>query len=346
MKHTLKVTYFLMLIFITAQIIGLFLVSETIYLSIDESGAIIQDESGNIIVEHDIDSEPPFETQGNLLYLVVMIFVGTGLVLLLNKFKLFGVWKTWFYIAIFGALYLALKRVMPDIPAIVISLVLAYFKLFKPNLLIHNITELFIYGGIATILYRWFTVPAAIIMLIIISVYDMIAVWKLKHMITLATAQAEQKMFAGILIPYKNPEYKEKTSKQEKTKKETKSVNELKTKVSKKDAIANLNIPLPKDITSTDKVKSAILGGGDIAFPLVFAAAIMNDMIIKQGPFLDEISFIVAKQNAFFVSLFIPLFAAVALFLLFVKSKKGKFYPAMPYITVGCLVGYLITLLF
>lgn len=342
MKHTLKVTYFLMLIFITAQIIGLFLVSQTIYPSIDETGAIMQDDSGNIIVEHDIDSEPPFETQGNLMYLVAMILIGTGLVLLLNKFKLFGVWKTWFYIAIFGALFLALKRVMPEVPAIVISLVLAYFKLFKPNLWIHNITELFIYGGIATILYRWFTVPAAIIMLIIISVYDMIAVWKLKHMITLATAQAEQKMFAGILIPYKNPEYKEKKSKQ----KETKLVNEVKTKTSKKETVASLNIPLPKDITASEKVRSAILGGGDIAFPLVFAAAIMNDMILKQGPFLDELSFIVAKQNAFFVSLIIPLFAAVALFLLFIKSKKGKFYPAMPYISVGCFVGYLITLLF
>ncbi len=334
MKHTLKVTSFLMLIFICAQIIGLFLVSQTIYPQIDESGEIVLDESGNIVVEYDYDSEPPFETQGNLLYLVGMILVGTALVLLLNRFKLFKLWKVWFYIAIFGALYLAFKRVIPESVAIFISLLLAYLKLFKPNILVHNITELFIYGGIATILYRWFTVPAAIIMLVIISVYDMIAVWKLKHMITLAKAQAKQKMFAGILLPYKNPDF-------EKSKK-TKKIEEKKFKKQEK---AKLDIPLPKNISTDERVKSAILGGGDIAFPLVFAGVVMNNIITNQGPFMNQLGFLIAKQNAFFISLIIPLFAAIALFLLFLKSKKNKFYPAMPFISVGCIVGYLITLL-
>lgn len=338
MKHTLQITSFLMLIFITAQIIGLFLVSQTIPLKIDqETGKPAVDASGNIIVERDEDSQPPFETQGNLLYLVIMILVGTGLVLLLNRFKLFSVWKIWFYIAIFGALYLALKRIIPDIPALIISIVLAYLKLFKPNILIHNITELFIYGGIATILYRWFTVPAAILMLVIISVYDMIAVWKLKHMITLAKAQAEQKMFAGILLPYTSPDSKK--SVKEKTQKQ-----KIKIKTTKSEK-SSLNLPMPKDISST-KVKSAILGGGDIAFPLIFAATVMNHLIAINEPFTSELSFIMVKQNAFFISLIIPLFAGIALFLLFVKSEKGKFYPAMPFISVGCIVGYLVTLLF
>jgi presenilin-like A22 family membrane protease len=335
MKHTLKVTYFLMIIFISAQIIGLFLVSQTIYPQIDETGNIVEDDSGNIIVERSEDSEPIFDTKGNLIYLIGMILIGTALVLLLNKFKLFSIWKIWFFLAIFGALFLALKVVIPAIYAIILSLIFAYLKLFKPNILIHNLTELFIYGGIATILYRWFTVPAAILMLIIISIYDMIAVWKLKHMITMAKAQAEQKMFAGILIPYQGADSKNK-SKQKKT--------EL--SKTKKSDILKLAAPLPKKISSTEKAKTAILGGGDIAFPLIFAATIMNHLIEIKEPFSSELAFIAVKQNAFFVSLIIPLFAALALFLLFLKSEKGKFYPAMPFISIGCIIGYLVTLLF
>ncbi|MBT3721039.1 hypothetical protein HN789_06445 [archaeon] len=334
MKHTLKVTLFLLVIFFTAQIVGLFLVSETIYPQMDDKGEIATDNTGNIVIEYDLDSEPPFETSGNLTYLVVMIFVGTALVLLMNRFKLFKVWKAWFYIAIFGALFLALKRIMPDLPAMIISIILAYLKVFKPNVFVHNISEIFIYGGIATVLYRWFTVPFAIAMLVIISVYDMIAVWKLKHMITLATAQADQKMFAGILLPYNKAK-----SKQKKSKKKSKlKLPKFKTK--------KLLAPIPKKIQATQKVRSAILGGGDVAFPLVFAAAIMNDMIIKAGPYSSHLAFIVAKQNAFFISIIISIFAAIALFLLFLKSEKGKFYPAMPFISAGCIVGYLITLLF
>ena len=129
MKHTLKVTLFLLVIFFTAQIVGLFLVSETIYPQMDDKGEIATDNTGNIVIEYDLDSEPPFETSGNLTYLVVMIFVGTALVLLMNRFKLFKVWKAWFYIAIFGALFLALKRIMPDLPAMIISIILAMIGL-------------------------------------------------------------------------------------------------------------------------------------------------------------------------------------------------------------------------
>ena len=48
----------------------------------------------------------------------------------------------------------------------------------------------------------------------------------------------------------------------------------------------------------------------------------------------------------FLKTLIIPLFVSLALFYLLVKAKKDKFYPAMPYLTVGCVMGYLIVLLF
>jgi presenilin-like A22 family membrane protease len=43
---------------------------------------------------------------------------------------------------------------------------------------------------------------------------------------------------------------------------------------------------------------------------------------------------------AFLKALIIPLFAAIALFLLFVKGREDRFYPALPFLTAGCLIGY------
>ena len=44
-------------------------------------------------------------------------------------------------------------------------------------------------------------------------------------------------------------------------------------------------------------------------------------------------------------ALIITLFVSLSLFLLFMASKKGKFYPGMPFLSAGCFLGYLIVLL-
>lgn len=331
MKHDLKITIYLVILFITAQVVGLFVVSQKIAPSFDEIGNIKLNNDGVIILEENLESEPPFSHTGNLLYLVFMVLFGTSLLFILNKFKLFSMWKLWFFLAISGSLFYALETFMMWQIAAVISIVAAYFKLFKSNMIIHNLTEIFIYGGIAVLMYKWFSVPIAILLLVVISIYDMIAVWQSKHMITLAKAQAENKMFAGLLIPYKS----EKNSSAIKIKKEN---TDLK---SSKISHSQIKMKIPKGFKE-EKVSSAILGGGDIAFPLLFGATIMYNLFESMGPFQTQTALNLAKQNAFFMTLFVPIFSSVALFLLFVKSQKGKFYPAMPFITAGCLVGYAI----
>ena len=72
--------------------------------------------------------------------------------------------------------------------------------------------------------------------------------------------------------------------------------------------------------------KTAILGGGDIGFPLLFA-----------GVILDKIGLL--------SSIIVILFSTLALLLLLIYSKKGRFYPAMPFISAGCFLGYLVVLL-
>ena len=63
-------------------------------------------------------------------------------------------------------------------------------------------------------------------------------------------------------------------------------------------------------------------------FPLLFAAIVMIQLNLS-----------------FLYALIIPAVTAVALFILLTYGKKDTFYPAMPFLTGGCLLGYLILIL-
>jgi hypothetical protein len=101
----------------------------------------------------------------------------------------------------------------------------------------------------------------------------------------------------------------------------------------------------PKIRAGKTSPKNAILGGGDIAFPLIFIGSVMNGLILKLHNANPAMLLSQIKLTAFLQSSVIIVTATIALTLLFVFAKKGKFYPAMPFLTAGCLVGWLITLL-
>ena len=273
-----------MLLFFTSQIVGLYLLNISIE-SVQET-----EEGITVTYSEPITGRPELEGQASFNYLVIMVLIGTALLLLLIRFRLFKVWKAWFFFAIWGALSISFSVFLKDTTASIIAFLLAYLKTYKGNAIVHNLTEIFIYPGIAIMLSPIFTVYWAIMLLIVISVYDMIAVWKSKHMVKMAKFQTESNMFAGLTIPKSG------------------SLPKLSSKSKKVSTKA-----------STDSV--AIVGGGDIGFPLLFAGAAM-------------------AQFGFEKAFIIPIFAALGLAFLFYISKKGKFYPAMPFISVGCFIGY------
>ena len=68
------------------------------------------------------------------------------------------------------------------------------------------------------------------------------------------------------------------------------------------------------------KVNVAILGGGDIVFPIITAGVMFMTLGIVSA-------------------IFVILGATLGLAYLFFAAEKKKFYPAMPFITAGILVG-------
>nr|MBI4156780.1 hypothetical protein [Candidatus Woesearchaeota archaeon] len=259
MKHSLKIVLVLLVLFLLAQVIGLFITKS--YLK--------QGLPYNI-------ERPEINEETSYIQFTFIIIIVTILALIITKLKLNTLWKVWFFLSVLIILSISLSSFLNQYLAFLIALILTILKIFKNNVYTHNISELFLYGGIAAVFVPLMNLFSVSIFLIIISVYDLIAVYKTKHMIALAEFQTKMKLFAGLYIPYKK--------------------------------------------------KEAILGGGDIAFPLMFAG-----VILKQ---FGNIAFIV------------PVIATLSLFCLFLFTKKNKFYPAMPFLTIGCFIAYAILLIF
>ncbi|MDA1196805.1 MAG: presenilin family intramembrane aspartyl protease [Nanoarchaeota archaeon] len=292
MKHNIKTTSLLLGLFFLAQVIGLFVIQN--YIDLDAST-----EGEAVFKELPFDLErPPLEQSTSFLYIVAAILVGTCLVLLLIKFNKTKLWKIWYWLAVVICLTISLSAFIPAISAMGVSIVAALYKVRKNNSIIHNLTELFIYGGLAAIFVPVINVSAAILLLLVISVYDYIAVNKVKHMVTMAKFQTKTNVFAGLIVGKQFPQPSS-TS---------------------------------KKLPSPNSQKMAILGGGDIGFALLFSGVIFKGLIIS------------SPATAFLKTLVIPLLATVFLGALLFYGKKGKFYPAMPAITVGCLLGYAVTL--
>ncbi|MBI4153826.1 hypothetical protein HY501_00665 [Candidatus Woesearchaeota archaeon] len=286
MKHNPAIIALMAVLFLCAQVVGLAVTSA--YLPRGDVPA----------KDLPLNLERPEVGNKDYSFFPIMIFilVATGLILLLIKFRLHKLWKAWFFLGIFFTLTISLASFLPEIPAVLFALGLAALKFFYKNPLVANTTELFIYGALAALFVPLLSIISAIALLLLISVYDYIAVRRTEHMITLAKFQTEEKLFAGLSVPYKYE------------------------KPSQKRAVKLAPMPHAKG-----EIHTAILGGGDIGFPLIFAGTVMNEMGLA---LLSPLTFV------------IPIFSTIALVLLFILGSDKKFYPAMPYLTVACLIGY------
>ena len=303
MKHTLKITLLLVFIFFITQVIGLAITGKYLHTQeyIDPETKIVTKEIVSEELPYGLE-RPEIEESTSYIWILFAIIIGTLLLLAIIKFKKMGLWKLWFFLAVFFTMAISFSAFIPQTAAAILAFILALAKTFKPTTIMQNLTEIFIYGGLAAIFVPVISLSAAFALLVLISIYDIIAVRHTKHMVTLAKFQTKSNVFAGLLIPY----------------------GRKKGKVTAKE----------KGIIQKEQGKIAVLGGGDIGFPLIFAGVVMKGLILENPEFIG-----------FLKTLVIPVFVSLALFYLLVKSKKDRFYPAMPYLTVGCVIGYFVVLL-
>lgn len=319
MKHSVEITSLLLLFFLLSQILGLSLIS----LSSNQE-LIVHNGQKQVQVNYEetaLGERPTFnEGYGAVIYLLIGVAFGTLIILGLMKLKKGGkLWKYWYFLSVAFAMTIAFGVLLPPMIALVLGLILAFLKIKRPTFWLHNLTELFMYAGLGVLLAPMFTVIWATVLLVIISLYDMYAVWKSKHMIRLAKFTMKNKLFAGILVQYKQTK------------------NKINLVTSKPHSQKNVDV---KDV-DVDKIskpkrqgtiKQALLGGGDIVFPLIFAGSVFTQLL-KQG---------FPNVVALFSALTISVSAMISLYLLFLLGKKDRFYPAMPFVSAGCFIGYFI----
>ncbi|MFH1133216.1 MAG: presenilin family intramembrane aspartyl protease [Nanoarchaeota archaeon] len=296
MKHTVKVTAMLLGLFLVAQAIGLFVLTGYIDPTASQ-------QAGKPVYDN-----PPFDLERpqlaeptSYIFIIIAVLIGTALIFLLMRFRQVRLWKLWFLMSVVICLTVAFGAFLPDITALALALVLGLWKVLRPNVYIHNATEVFVYAGLAAIFVPIMNVFSAFMLLVLISLYDMYAVWKSKHMVALAQFQISSKLFAGLSLAYDKQGALHASMPEIKQEKDGKGGKE-------------------------SRMRNAILGGGDIGFPLIFAGVVM--------------------KQAGYLALIVSVFAAIALGLLFMYGRKDRFYPAMPFVTIGCLLGYGLVLLF
>ena len=93
MKHTLSVTLTIFFLFISAQVVGLWILSQDIEVHKDE-------ETGEVTITYKDDWERPnVQGLGAVIYIISAILIGTILLLLIIKFHKMNLWRLWFFMA-------------------------------------------------------------------------------------------------------------------------------------------------------------------------------------------------------------------------------------------------------
>jgi len=305
MKHKWKITVILVVMFLIAQLIGLGVVNN--YLSPDN------------VLPYGL--EPPkvsdgldFKSGSFLISLIVSFVIAIFLIILLINIKSIWFMRFWFFSVVALALGITINVVTNNyiagsiglIIASIIALVLSYIKVYQRNLMVHNFTELLVYPGIAAIFVSILNIWTVIILLLIISAYDIWAVWYSGIMQKMAKFQMNKvKVFGGFLIPYAGSAARKK-------------IKLLREKYK------NKKIPESVAKKQNIRVEVALLGGGDVIFPIIAAGVFLKTFQSLTG------------------ALIVTAFSTLALIYLFSIGEKKKFYPAMPYITTGVFLGMIV----
>ena len=225
--------------FIITQLIGLYVIN---YYS---PVKVINNVQENVTSPNQLPyglEPPPVNEQitvwGILLYIIPAFIIAILFFFILTRFKAEFVLKAWFFVVIIIALSVSIISFFPSstllfiLISLAVAIPLAFFKIYRPNFVVHNLTELLIYPGIAAIFVSLLSsssdvnrgIYAVIALLVLISIYDVWAVWHSGIMQKMAKYQINKlKIFGGFFIPYISKQMREKIRRMKKNRKKRKS---------------------------------------------------------------------------------------------------------------------------
>ncbi|MGC9049240.1 MAG: presenilin family intramembrane aspartyl protease [Patescibacteria group bacterium] len=136
--------------------------------------------------------------------LIFSVLIGTAIILLTLKFLKHKMpYKIFFGFLFFLGIFYTLNIWLTSIPSLILTVILFWSHQRWPKIITHNliITLTIIWAAISLglVISPW----QIIIILLILSLYDLIAVWKTKHMIKMFKGLAERGVIFALIIPAK-----------------------------------------------------------------------------------------------------------------------------------------------
>lgn len=222
------------------NILGALILEIVIFCVVLFLGLFSAIEAKKIIAEENIEiSKIGFE--GFLSYFILATLV-ILLIIYIPKIKKYQakIYKFFFiFSSAFGALTV-LSVFLPDMFSIPLIILLFIFWFKLRNILIHDILIILALAGLGYFFGLAVEPKTVILLLVVLSFYDFIAVYKTKHMLKMAGSMLKSGVIMGIIVPQKL-----------------------------KDFTAGINQVKPGG-------KFTVLGGGDIIFPLMFSVSMLE----------------------------------------------------------------------
>src|SRR4030042_2181553 len=158
----------------------------------------------NVLSQPEISSVgQPIDSIAAVWQFLISFALATVLIILILKyFKTPYLIKGLFYLAMIEGLLIFCQAYFkwPDY-LFVLGAILLYWLIFR-NVLIHNLVVVLAVSSISVLFGLNLTPMSAIIILLIIAVYDFWAVYKTKHMVRMFQGMAKAKVHFALIIPY------------------------------------------------------------------------------------------------------------------------------------------------
>ena len=253
-----------------------------------------------------IEEETPiFSSLGAILiyfFAVVLVLAIVLFVIPLSALKVF--FRGLFAFLFAWGIFIVQVFWMPLIPSIIIAVAIGVLWFFMPRIWLHNIIMILTMVSLGAVFGRLVSPWTAMILLLVIAVYDFLAV-RFGFMTWMAKRMESSDSLPAFVIPTSISEWK-----------------------------GSLKSPKNRDAVSLEiknapeRFNHSILGGGDIGFPLLLTSAVY---------------FAVGFHSALLVAAF-SLAGLVCAYLIQSYILKGKPMPALPPIAALSLVGLLLVI--
>jgi presenilin-like A22 family membrane protease len=217
-------------------------------------GIFVSYNIGNL--SHVINAAQEVEQPGsyNALLFIGYFFLATLIIFLVSKSDKYEKGKILFFKSVFlisvalGSL-ITFSIFFSDLTSFFLVTILILTWKSYPLIILHNFLISFSIAGIGAVVGTMFSVFEIVVLLVVFSVYDFVAVYKTKHMVKMATEMIKTKAIMGLIVPIY---YKD----------------------------------LVNDLGKEDKSRFMILGGGDLSFPLFLVSAVTLAYGVKEALFL------------------------------------------------------------